>query len=200
MYSHCLSDFVEDFCRSLTGFLSTCFEDRVDISRVGEDGFSPFTDGGEVVPIGFPKAFFEVSIAESPRLEVIHHGVVIRRRGEELVELQDNGIFRWLGSFHGSGVRFDTHNEFTEFLFFSEERESIVVALAHLLSIKAGHDGGCFGNDWLGHNQGAFAEAVIDFLTKIAGDFEVLFLVFSDRDEIGFIQEDVRSHEYRVGK
>ncbi len=51
-----------------------------------------------------------------------------------------------------------------------------------------------FGNDE------CFAEIAVKSFGEIAGKFEMLFLVLPDRNEIGLIQKNVRSHQNRICK
>ena len=44
-----------------------------------------------------------------------------------------------------------------------------------------------------------FIKAVIDPQRQITGDLQVLFLVFTDRDQIGVVKQDIGGHQDRIG-
>ena len=126
--------------------------------------------------------------------------LVFRFAGEELVECQNDGILRGLGILYGGGIGLNPHDEFLVRLLVAKDRESIIVAFAHLLAIESGDFGNAFKNAGFRHDESAFAVLVVDLADEIAGDFKVLFLVITDGYDVGIVEQNVRRHERGISE
>lgn len=175
-------------------------EDGVDLGGVGGEFGALCAQGGEVVPVGVGEALFEVAVAAAAVLVVGDHLGVVGLAGEELVEGEDDGVLGGLGFFDLGGVGLDFHDELPEGLFFAEDGEGVVVAFAHFFAIESGDFGGAGADAGFGHDEGVLAVEVVNFSDEVAGDLEVLFLILTDGDDVGIVEEDVGGHEGGVGE
>ena len=77
----------------------------------------------------------------------------------------------------------------------------VVVGLAHLLGrFLEAHDArAVLAEVDIGDGED-FAIEAVEALSQVAGNFHVLLLVIADGDEVGLVQEDVRSHKGRIGQ
>jgi hypothetical protein len=41
---------------------------------------------------------------------------------------------------------------------------------------------------------------MVEFLCKVSTEFEVLSLIFSDRNKVSVVKKDIGSHEHRIAK
>ena len=175
-------------------------EDGVDFVRVGDEFFAAGTHGCEVVPVSGGETFFEVAVSAATVLVIGDHLLVPGLVGEEFVECENDGVLGGLGILDRGGIGLDAHDELLRGFFIAEDGERVVVALAHFFAIESGDFGGGFANAGGGQDQGAFAVLVVDLTNEVASDFEVLFLILTDGDDVGVVEEDIGGHEGGVGE
>lgn len=181
-------------------FFGTCLEDVFDVVGVIEELLAFFACVGEEVPELFEELFFVVAVACAAALEVCDEVVVLLVGGDEAVELEDVAVVGGFWVFDWGGVGDDAHDFFSEGFFVFEEADGVVVAFAHFLAVEAWDDGGGLLDACGGEFEGIFAVGEVDFAGDVAGDFEVLFLVFADGDDVAVVDEDVCGHEDWVGE
>ncbi len=171
----------------------------MDVVEVVFEVGAALAHGFEVEPDGFEEAFFEVAVAGAAAAEVGFEGVDVGFGGDEFEEIDDETGVGVFGFFDWGGVGFDAHDFFAEGFFGFEDGDGVVVAFAHFFAIEAGDFGDIFFDAGFGEAEG-FAEGVIEFGGDVAGDFDVLFLVLADGDEVTVVDEDVCGHEDGVGE
>ena len=81
-------------------------------------------------------------------------------------------------------------------------RRFVVIGFTHLLRrfLEAHDPRAVLAQINIGNGEDIFAIQAVETLCQVAGDFQMLFLVVADGDEVGLIQEDVRCHEGRIGQ
>ena len=171
----------------------------MDVVEVVFEVGAALAHGFEVEPDGFEEPFFEVAVAGAAAAEVGFEGIDVGFRGDEFVEIDDETVVGVFGIFDWGGVGFDAHDFFAEGFFGFEDGDGVVVAFAHFFAIEAGDLGDFFFDAGFGEAEG-FAEGVVEFGGDVAGDFDVLFLVLADGDEVTVVDEDVCGHEDGVGE
>ena len=77
--------------------------------------------------------------------------------------------------------------------------DRVVPALAHLLTVGAGHDHHLLIHLGFGDHEG-LAHTVIEALGHVAGHLQVLKLVLAHGHVVRIVQQDVGGHQHRVGE
>ena len=172
----------------------------VHIAFVGEDFVSAGAVGGEVVGDTLQQALFKVAVAYAAVEVIGHHGGVIGFGGDEFVKGEDAAAFDRFRSFDGGGVGLDAHDLLFERSRLFKQRDGVVVALAHLLAVEAGDDGGGFLDARIGQFEEAFAKGLVHFDGDVAGDLDVLLLILAHRDDIAVVHQNIRRHEHGIGE
>jgi len=78
--------------------------------------------------------------------------------------------------------------------------DDVAVGLRHFLAVGAGYRHHGLLNSGLGQHKNLLAGDAVEGFGDVAGDFKVLALVFTDRNQVGVVQQDVGGHEHRVVK
>ena len=110
--------------------------------------------------------------------------------------------FGILGFARQPGVGDDARHGLLELLGSAEQRDGVVVALAHLASVEAGQRGHFFLDHHLGQHEQilALAEQMVEALADIARHLHVLDLVTTDRHLLRVEHQDVRRHQHRIAE
>ena len=117
--------------------------------------------------------------------------------GEGLVELEQRRAFGGLGLAGGARVGHDAHDELAQLFFGGEQRDGVVVALAHLAAVQPGQGGHVVFDHHRGQRE-VFAVEVVEARRDVARHFDVLDLVAAYRHLVGVEHQDVCRHQHRV--
>ena len=89
MESNCPAHTVEYRPCLLPGPACPFLENLVNVTRILDQLLPTLPHGSEKVPVGLPKAFLKITIANSPRLMVRNHLGVFLRGRKKLEEIED---------------------------------------------------------------------------------------------------------------
>jgi len=84
-------------------------------------------------------------------------------------------------------------------LIVAEDVDGVAVALAHLLTVHAGHDGDTFTDVSLRHHQ-RVSVGLIELDRDVSGHLQVLLLISAHRDHRGVVEENVGCHQHGISK
>ena len=124
-------------------------------------------------------SLFDFSISKSAASIHPRHFADLHLVGEQPVELKQMVVVWFLGVFHGATVGCNPHDLFANLFLFAEQWQCVVIALAHLLAVRARDL--CTMVQRLGFWQyQRFAKRVVEAASQIATDFNMLDLIFAD--------------------
>ena len=112
---------------------------------------------------------------------------------------------RILRRVHWRGIGDDTHHAFSRLFFVAKDIDIVAIAFTHFLAINAGH-GFCRSLDARFRQPEdppvrlGLSECFVHFHGEIAGHFDVLFLVFTDRHGIALVNQNIRRHKNRIAE
>ena len=117
--------------------------------------------------------------------------------GKRLVNLEQGRAFHVLGFAVGLAVGDDAADEFLQLRARCEQRDGVVVALAHLAPVQAGQRGHVVFDGRLGRGE-MRAVAVVEAGGHVARHFDVLHLVAPHRHLVRVEHQNVGTHQHRV--
>src|ERR1017187_4297698 len=178
-------------------------QDAGEIGGVGDDLVVALLEGLEMGDDHVGDLLFQLAVAQAGELGF---DFVVGCAGESLVdggEVENAGA----GGFEIDGrvgISSGPHNDLADLVGGIEQGDRVIGAgsrLAHFLGwVVQAHDprpnGGKAG---AGDDEGVAVQGV-EALGDVAGELEVLGLVFADRDNAGLVEQDVGGHEDRILK
>ncbi len=117
--------------------------------------------------------------------------------GKGLVKLKEGGAVGGLGLTRRFGVGHDAHDQFAQLGWRREERDGVVVALAHLATVQTRQCRHVLFNHGLWRRE-VLAVEVVEARGHVARHFNVLDLVSAHRHLMGVEHQNVRAHEHGV--
>ena len=153
-----------------------------------------------MIPVVLEEGFLQVAIAKAAGAQAYLDFSADPGGGDEFEELHGQVLVRIrLGFGRGAGIHGDAHDLFAGGLLFAKDFNGVAVALAHLLAVDAGDEGGFFADLGFGNHEG-LAILFIELDGDVTGHFHVLLLVLAHRDDVGIVEQNVSRHEHGIGK
>src|ERR1035438_6148127 len=178
-------------------------QDAGEIGGVGDDLVVALLEGLQVRDDYVGDLLFQLAVAQAGELGF---DFVVGRAGESLVdggEVENAGA----GGFEihgGAGIGGSAHDDLADFGGRIEQCDGVIGAglgLAHFLGgVVQAHDTRADGGKAGAGDHEGVAIKRIEALGDVAGELEVLGLVFADRDNAGLVEQDVGGHEDRILK
>src|SRR3989344_1702474 len=194
-YTHLLPHEFHFCLRFCARDFGAIFEDLYD--RLAAQCRSPLAHwryGGDYV-VG--KQLFRLLVPYRAVLVALLYLGEVRRKVR--MQLEGNVGLRIERRAHGGGVGLDGHDRGADGLVGAKERDSVVVALAHLFAVYAGYRADAFEYHLLRFFK-SFAIGKVKFCCRLARVLDVLALVLAHRHHVGVVQKNIRRHQHRVIK
>ena len=119
--------------------------------------------------------------------------------GKQFEERKDIALFGILRRFKRSRVGRNGHDLLPDRLLLAEEFDGVVVALGHLLPVGSGYHGDGLADDRF-RNHEDIAVHLIEPDCNVTRDLQMLLLILADGYRVGFVKQDVRRHQNRIGE
>ena len=145
------------------------------------------------------QGLLDLTVTEAATAIGFRHGSGFFGRGHQAIELEEVVGLRILWIFHRAGVGGDPHDLFLDFRRLLKHLDRVVVALAHLLAVGAGHPCGRLQHAGLGEREDIAVE-VVEGAGEIAADLHMLHLVVADGNGGRVVGQDVGRHQHGVGE
>ena len=119
-------------------------------------------------------------------------------RGKGLVDLEQGRTFGLLGFARRARIGHDGQDALLHLGLRHEQRNGVVVALAHLAAVQTGQQGHLFVHLGFGQHQQVLAIQVVEAAGHVARHLDVLDLVAAHWHLVGLEHQDVGGHQHRV--
>ncbi|MPM34715.1 hypothetical protein SDC9_81302 [bioreactor metagenome] len=125
------------------------------------------------------------------------HGLGLLGRGKGLEELEQCRAFGLFGLARCARVGDDAAHQLAQLIARREQRDGVVVALAHLAAVEPGDGGHVVFDDGLGQRE-MLAVDVVEAGRDVARHFDMLNLVAPHGHLVGVEDQDVGGHQHRI--
>ena len=140
---------------------------------------------------------FGISPGNAIRILLAHGGGFVGA-GKCLVDLEQRRAFNFLGFTGRTRIGQEAANQLAQLIARAEQRDGVVVALAHLAAVQARQDGDMLVHCGLRKHKVLAAVLVVEAGGNVACHFNVLDLVAAHRHLVRLEHQDVGRHQHRV--
>ena len=167
-----------------------------DAGRIGHQCLVSFAHGREHTVEQLEQLLLGIAPANA-LLVGTRKGGRLLRRGKGGVQREQRRTFSVLRFARLARIRHDAGNEFLQLRTRNEERDGVVVALAHLAAIQPRQRAQALVHLHLRQHQ-RLAIQMVEALRHVTGDFQMLDLVGPHRHPVGTEGQNVGRHQHRI--